>query len=438
MQCNIILQETINVKLNVYYNIFILINIMNQRTINCPIHGVITLTSRMCKIVDTPEFQRLHGLRQLGATHYVYPSASHTRFEHSLGVSHLAKILLISLKEKNPTLNISDNLIELYQVAGLIHDIGHGPFSHLYDDVIINPEEDLKHEDRGIIIFKKMIQTYSLDFSEEDMKFIIELIEPSSVNKNNWKYQIINNKFCSIDVDKIDYIRRDSYHLGFGINHTFERLLTMCDIKYLTGSTDVTQVLSWPEKLQDEVLSLFESRYRLHKRVYCHHTVKAVEYIIVELLREIKTHTNLNLAELTDDIILFPFANEIIKNLQRRLAFRAHPKLVGEKTIIIRQTPDSNGDETINNALSSILSLLNKHNILNNGILKTKIGFISGNGENPLINVPYFSKDNITAEKTADYSSFMTPTNCQEYIYRIYSENIDTIDKARDCWKCFL
>ena len=425
-----------------------LINTMTTRTINCPIHGVITLTPRMCQIIDTPEFQRLHGLRQLGATYYVYPSATHTRFEHSLGVSHLAKIVLNTLKEKNPKLNISNELIELYQIAGLIHDIGHGPFSHLYDDVIINPEEDIKHEERGIIIFRKMIQTYSIDFSEEDIKFIIELIEPNLELKNNWKYQIINNKCCSLDVDKIDYIRRDSYHLGFGINHTFERLLTMCDIKYLKNDEylepdrlDIKsphQVLAWPEKLQDEVLSLFESRYRLHKRVYSHHTVKAVEYIIVELLREIKIHTNLNLAELTDDIISFPFGNETIKNLQRKLAFRAHPKLVGEKTIIIRQTPDSNGDETINNALSSILSLLNKHNILNNGILKTKIGFISGNGENPLINVPYFSKDNITAEKTADYSSFMTPTNCQEYIYRIYSENIDTIDKARDCWKCFL
>ena len=158
---------------------------MTTRTINCPIHGVITLTPRMCQIIDTPEFQRLHGLRQLGATYYVYPSATHTRFEHSLGVSHLAKIVLNTLKEKNPKLNISNELIELYQIAGLIHDIGHGPFSHLYDDVIINPEEDIKHEERGIIIFRKMIQTYSIDFSEEDIKFIIELIEPTLELKNN-------------------------------------------------------------------------------------------------------------------------------------------------------------------------------------------------------------------------------------------------------------
>lgn len=430
-----------------------LINTMTTRTINCPIHGVITLTPRMCQIIDTPEFQRLHGLRQLGATYYVYPSATHTRFEHSLGVSHLAKIVLNTLKEKNPKLNISNELIELYQIAGLIHDIGHGPFSHLYDDVIINPEEDIKHEERGIIIFRKMIQTYSIDFSEEDIKFIIELIEPNLELKNNWKYQIINNKCCSLDVDKIDYIRRDSYHLGFGINHTFERLLTMCDIKYLKNDEylepdrlDIKsphQVLAWPEKLQDEVLSLFESRYRLHKRVYSHHTVKAVEYIIVELLREIKIHTNLNLAELTDDIISFPFGDETIKNLQRKLAFRAHPKLVGEKTIIIcndQQSPrsDKNFEEILKR---KVIPLLNKHNIIHNGILKTKIGFVSGDiqkNPNPLTRVPYFNKDNIIAEQTYKYASFMTPKNCQEYVYRIYSENIDTISTARECWNAII
>ena len=77
---------------------------MTTRTINCPIHGVITLTSKMCQIIDTPEFQRLHRLRQLGATYLVYPSATHTRFEHSIGVSHLAKVLL-TLKYSKLILN---------------------------------------------------------------------------------------------------------------------------------------------------------------------------------------------------------------------------------------------------------------------------------------------------------------------------------------------
>ena len=100
---------------------------------------------------------KLHRLRQLRSySCCIYPSATHTRFEHSIGVSHLAKILLTSLHDKQPNLGIDNTLIELYQ-PGLLHDIGHGPFSHLYDDEIINPEED-QREVRGITIFKNMIQ----------------------------------------------------------------------------------------------------------------------------------------------------------------------------------------------------------------------------------------------------------------------------------------
>ena len=205
---------------------------------------------------------------------------------------NLAKILLTSLHIKHPNLGIDDNLIELFQIAGLLHDIGHGPFSHLYDDEIINPEEEDHHETRGITIFKNMIQKYSLEFDKREIEFIINLIEPTKKLQNEWLYQIINNKLCSIDVDKIDYIQRDCYHLGFGINETFERLLTMCEVKSMVinndkSVNDIKLVLAWPNKLQDEVMSLFETRYRLHKRVYTHHTVKAIEQVVAKILIEI-------------------------------------------------------------------------------------------------------------------------------------------------------
>ena len=404
---------------------------MTTRTINDPIHGVITLTPNMCKIIDTPEFQRLHRLRQLGATYLVYPSATHTRFEHSLGVSHLAKIMLTALRNNNPDLRITDELIELYQVAGLVHDIGHGPFSHLYDDVILNPEE-LKHEDRGIIIFKEMVKTYNIDFTSEQVNFIVELIEPT--NKNDWKFQIISNKYCSIDVDKIDYIQRDSFHLGFGINQTFERLLTMCDVKCCGKDGRMNSVLCWPEKLQDEVMALFETRYRLHKRVYCHHTVKSLEIIINQILMRIKNTTQLNLEDLYDDIIWFPFGDQLIKDLQGKLSFRLIPKLIGEKTVKICNSPDAVNH---NDSILTVSKFLGDEKVKNYGVMCVKIGFISGNGENPLINVPYFEKNDIFAHKIVEYSSFMAPKNCQEYIYRMYTDE-ENIEKARLIWNSIM
>ena len=297
---------------------------MPNKTVNCPLHGVITLTSRMCEIIDTPEYQRLHKLKQLGVTHHVYPSANHTRFEHSLGVSHLAKILVNSIIEKHPEFDMTDNDVELFQIAGLIHDIGHGPFSHLYDDEIIDQEKDIKHEERGINIFKNMIEKYALSYKQKEIDFIIELIEPSNKNKNNWLYQVINNKYCSVDVDKIDYIQRDCYHVGFGINQKFERLLTMCDVKKYSytnksGEVKTEEVLAWPEKLQDEIISLFQTRYRLHKQVYTHHTVNAIEQIVINILHEINKTTDIDLSKSYDDIISFPYKNETIQQLQSEL-----------------------------------------------------------------------------------------------------------------------
>lgn len=413
-------------------------NNMSHKTINCPIHGVITLTPRMCKIIDTPEYQRLHKLKQLGATHHVYPSATHTRFEHSLGVSYLAKVLLTSIKEKHPEFDIDDNFIELYQIAGLIHDIGHGPFSHLYDDEIIDQEKDMKHESRGINIFKDMVEKYSLSYDKREIDFIIELIEPSKENENNWKYQIINNKFCAIDVDKVDYIQRDCYYLGFGINQKFERLLTMCDIKtyvFTDEQAKTEDVLAWPEKLQDEIISLFQTRYRLHKQVYTHHTVKAVEQIVSKILFEIKKSTDIDLSTSYDDIISFPYKNEIIKNLQRQLDFRQHPRLIGEETITIKTGLDPNPKLEISFIkLKKIVKTLNENGIPNSGIISAKIGFISGDGGNPLEMVPYFKKENHNAYKTSNYSSFMAPKNCQEYIYRIYVLNKTDVVKAKNIW----
>ena len=396
------------------------------RNINCPLHGFIGLTPLMCQIVDTPEFKRLHNLRQLGVTYAVYPSANHTRFEHSIGVSHLAKLLLKSLQFHQPELNISDRDVEIVQIAGLVHDIGHGPFSHLYDDLFVK-ENDAKHEERGIRIFKNMVTKYNIPLSTDEVLMITNMIDPCSDLRYNFMYQIVANKICSIDVDKIDYIQRDSYHIGFGLSEKYERILSMCRVVDFRGN----KTLAWPEKLQDEILSLFQTRYRLHRKVYTHHTVKAAEYVIANILKEMLNNVDIKFQKLSDSMIEWPVSEEVIE-LKEVFDKRNFPKMLGEKVLCYNSQTET--IKKFEEKLDNIVTILNNSGIKNKGWSKIKIGFISGNGENPLKNVVYFKNSLQSPFIVDEYPSFIAPKSCQEYIYRIYSNNSDKLSYAKSIW----
>lgn len=386
------------------------------KRVYCPIHGFITLTDVMKQIIDTPEFQRLRDLKQLGAAYYVYPSATHSRFAHSLGVSHLAGEALKSLQTHQPVLNITNREIELFRIAGLVHDIGHGPFSHLYDDPLIRGDEP-KHEERGCKLFKDMVKKYKIPLTQNEVSRIIDMIDPKGAKQYLWQNQIIANKICQIDVDKIDYIRRDCYHLGMPYVNAkeFSRLVTdirVCLINKKPGKF----IIGWPKNLQYEIYSLFSTRYRLHKEVYTHHTVRAYEILIKELLINIKNIIP-NFLELTDSIILYLLHSKT-KRFQEMIATRNIPKL-------IKKAPEL----VIKNTDSCIMTDINtlRTNLGFDGyyIDQIKIGFVSGNNGNPLNHVYYYKKTDRNklfplAINTNSYDSFMIPDNYREIILRLY------------------
>eukprot|EP00057_Strongylocentrotus_purpuratus_P006001 XP_011660475.1 PREDICTED: deoxynucleoside triphosphate triphosphohydrolase SAMHD1-like [Strongylocentrotus purpuratus] len=121
---------------------------LKTKVFNDSVHGHIDFDPLLIKIIDTPQFQRLRFIKQLGCSYFVFPGAAHNRFEHSLGVCYLARELVLSLQRKQPELEITDKDILCVQIAGLCHDLGHGPFSHMFDLFFIpKVRPDFKHKE---------------------------------------------------------------------------------------------------------------------------------------------------------------------------------------------------------------------------------------------------------------------------------------------------
>jgi len=392
---------------------------MSNKQIYDPIHKFITFTPLMIKIIDTYEFQRLRDLKQLGASYFVFPSATHTRFEHSLGVSHLAGIMLEELRINQPELNITNRMIELVRIGALIHDLGHGPFSHLYDNYI-KREDESEHELRGIMIFKLMVSKYNLELTDEEVDFICNIVEPNEFFKNDWLFQIVNNKVNYIDVDKIDYIMRDSYHIGLQYND-FSRLLTMIKVLQFEGN----DVLAWNEKVQHDIYLLFSCRYRLHKQVYTHHTVKAYEFLLIPILKKI--NETIDFINFTDSMIFITNKNDLIKIYNRNI-----PKLIGEKIII-------DNVDYVDNILENINKIISDENIDDFIIDKVKINLATNESKNPLSKVYYFNNKSDKAYNIySEENSFIIPKVQSETIIRLYCKNniknIQNIENILELW----
>lgn len=389
---------------------------MSNLTIFCPIHGSIELSPLTIKILNTQEMQRLRDLKQLGATYFVFPSATHSRLEHSVGVCYLAKKMGRKLKREHPDMNISNRLIELLGIAGLIHDIGHGPFSHLYDHYI-KDEDEPEHEERGLQIFRNLCKREKLELSEVEIEEICTMVNPEGENIYNWKYQIVANKSCDIDVDKIDYIQRDSYHLGIPHTGELNRLVQLIRINKTENGNEIT----WNKKIEFDIYSLFSNRYRLHKQVYKHHTICSFEYIIIKILKKLKDKIGLKLATATDSIVTQYCYKSMNDELSKGILNRIHPHMYNQ-IVFMNKNNEKYEQGYINYDNNVIIEYI-------------KIGFVSGERKNPLKLVNYFNgKENYpnkTFRLAIGETSFIIPNQFQEVILRMYTLDDNKIDKVK-------
>ena len=264
-----------------------------------PIHDFVRVYDNELKIIDTPIFQRLRRIRQLSGAHLIYPGAQHTRFEHSLGVMHIASMAGQALAEKGV---VSYDDIQNLRLAGLLHDIGHGPFSHLFEE-IFEEKRKISHEDLGRDIILKTEIGDIISKNGFDKKLVTKLAFGDS------KLQFMNEVISgALSADMMDYLLRDGYFTG--AEHA------KIDHHRLTHSLDV-----YKNKLALDKSSLvnFEtmmiSRYQMFKAVYFHKTVRAGEVMLLEamdLAEEELGLSSMNLNEylqLSDDVILAKLLN---------------------------------------------------------------------------------------------------------------------------------
>ncbi|KYO23800.1 deoxynucleoside triphosphate triphosphohydrolase SAMHD1 isoform X1 [Alligator mississippiensis] len=282
-----------------------------MKVFNDPIHGHIEIHPLLIRIIDTPQFQRLRYIKQLGGTYFVFPGASHNRFEHSLGVGYLAGCLVRALKEKQPELEINQRDILCVEIAGLCHDLGHGPFSHMFDGrfmPLVRPGLKWKHETASVQMFEhlitsndlgKVMENYGLVLSE-DMDFIKEQIGgpiDETTCENPWPYrgrpreksflyEIVANKRNGIDVDKWDYFARDCHHLGIQNNFDYKRFLKfvrVCEVKR-------QKYICTRDKEVGNLYDMFHTRNCLHRRAYQHKVGNIIETMITDAFLKADPH----------------------------------------------------------------------------------------------------------------------------------------------------
>ncbi|MGI0004207.1 MAG: HD domain-containing protein [Candidatus Nitrosotenuis sp.] len=234
-----------------------------------PIHDFIRVYETELKIIDSPIFQRLRRIRQLSGAHLTYPGAQHSRFEHSLGVMHIAGQAAIALSEKG---FLGSDQIHDIRLAALLHDVGHGPFSHLFEEVL-QAKKKISHEEIG----KKIILHSEIG----------DILSKSSVNKKfitklafgDPKYRFVNEIISgSLSADMMDYLQRDGYFTGAEhakIDH--QRIIHSLDVYKSKLALDKSALYSFE--------SMILSRYQMFKAVYFHKTVRSAEVMMLESIK---------------------------------------------------------------------------------------------------------------------------------------------------------
>lgn len=240
---------------------------IKDKIINDPIYGIISIKESIIhEIIEHPYFQRLRRISQLGLVNLVYPGANHTRFQHALGTLHLMQKVITNLNTRGNF--ISEKDATDLKLAILLHDIGHGPFSHALENVII---DDHNHEKISLMFMRILNE-----------KFKKKLSGCIKIFTNNHKKRFLNQLVSSqLDIDRLDYIKRDSFYTGVVEgNIGSDRLINMLNI---SGNQLVAE-----EKAIYSIEKFLISRQFMYWQVYLHKTVVIAEKMLLNFFKRHK------------------------------------------------------------------------------------------------------------------------------------------------------
>ena len=249
------------------YRIIYFCILNKKKIINDPVYGFITIPSALLfDLISHPYFQRLRYIKQLGMTHLVYPGALHTRFHHALGAMHLMGLTIDVLRGKGH--HITKEEEESANIAILLHDIGHGPFSHALEHSLVN---GIKHEDISMMIMEKLNIQFEGKLSQAILIF-------NGQYHKKFLTQLVSGQ---LDLDRMDYLNRDSFFTGVSEGViSFDRIIKMLNV------LDDNLVIE--EKGIYSIENFLISRRLMYWQVYLHKTVIAGEQVLVKILKRAK------------------------------------------------------------------------------------------------------------------------------------------------------
>lgn len=241
-----------------------------RKIINDPIYGFITIPYDIIfDLIEHSYFQRLRRIKQLGLTHYVYPGALHTRFHHALGAMHLMQQAIETLRSKS--VEITEKEAKAVTIAILLHDIGHGPFSHALEHKIVK----IHHEEVSLLFMEQLNEEFN-----GQLDLAIEIFKGTYYKK--FLHQLVSSQ---LDMDRMDYLNRDSYFTGVSEGVIgYDRIIKMLNVR------------------NDEIVIEYKGIYSIEKfliarrimywQVYLHKTALSAEKMLIKVFERIKTLAN--------------------------------------------------------------------------------------------------------------------------------------------------